>query len=461
MKTKILVLLSTIFLFWGCEEKTAPVFSAFEGKTLSIWAVGETDFLEALGKEFVSTLGTQNTKVQVLSFRNQQELETTLLNQMALGKGPDVLYTNDDWVTHNKEKIVSLVGDSGLSIEKFKIFFISASQGLINGDFILGVPLGVETLGMFYNREYLEERLDLETPPSTWEAFRDNVKMLTKQDNSLTRFSLSGAAIGRTDNIQYGGEIAENLLFQLTGNLFDQSGEAIFATNTGVTAEGKPINFGLDALNFFLSFATPNHQNFSWNELLAEANSEGKDFTAFITGKTSFVFGTSQDFNKLLDLQKETQSKGEKTISEHNIAIAAFPQFSEKSSERHILASLKVLTVPHSTQDPDFAWSFLKFAIRKENLRGFSDTTRLVSADKELLLEQEADATLNVWAHQAQWATTRNYPISMKDVLGELASLINNIHQGKIVTSTGLTRLQEQFRTQWHRIQALRQALAL
>lgn len=459
MKTKIFALLGVVLLLWGCEKKPQTIFPEFEGKLLQIWTTGDGGFMDALGREFVATLGTENTTMKVVSFENQKELENTLLDALAEGAGPDVIFSDSDWIVQNPTKIIPLSGDESLTPEKFRRIFIPAAESLIRNQSLLAIPLHIDTLGILYNKEYFEQYLDQTDPPSDWGSFHQVVRSLTKQDNSLNRFSLSGAAIGRVDNIIHGIEIFENLLTQTIGELFDTEKNPQFSQKTGVTPEGKRIDYSLDVLNYFLSFADPTHPNFSWNTLLAKENSSDKDFLSFIKGETALIFGTLRDFQYIQSLITTLREEGETTISPHNIGIAPFPQFETKGAGEALVGKLQVLAVPISSREPTLAWKFLKFAMREENLRGYADVTQTISAHNEILLEQQSDPAKGIFAKQSVVAHVPKYPFAREEVLQSFAQLINDTQQGKVTPSTGLARLAEQFSQKLQRRKTLFQHL--
>ncbi|MCF7830467.1 extracellular solute-binding protein [Candidatus Gracilibacteria bacterium] len=433
MKKGFCLLLFSFFL-WGCEKKEVPLFVFEPGTELKIWTSTEPEFWEALGREFVAKINVPNLEVEITSFENETELQEVFLHSLAVGKGPDVIFTDGNFIAENKSKFVPLTNDESLTIEKFKRIFVPASHNLfIDDQNLTGVPIGIDTLALIYNTEHLE---GLEIP-ETWEEFKEVSKNLTKTDNSLARISRSGSALGRVDNVRRGVEVLENLLVQMVGNLFSEDSlEAVFAQNQGVTSQGKRIQFGLDALNFFLSFARTPHPNFSWNNLYAD-----NDFEAFLQGKVSMIFGNSRDLALLY--YNITERGG--TISENHVKVSFFPQFEapEKSSVRQVLADIYALGVARSTDKDILAWEFLKFAVQKENLRGFFQVTKLPASRVDLLLEQEAET--EVFARQAKLALGQSLPLERSKFQTGLKEMVQSINLGKETVEEGFTRLQEEF----------------
>jgi len=279
-KTLFFILFMGIFLA-GCEKKV-PLSEPFSGE-LEIWTAEAPDFFEALGREFVSALETSEITIKVVSFKEEKELQEALIQSLANGKGPDVIVSDTDFIFHEKQLFVPRMMDESFSAEYLtKSFLPSSLKGLLFGEALLGVPIGIDSLAMISNTEQVP------VPPKTWDEFRTVVKELTKPDNSFQRFSHSGSAIGRIDNIHRGMELLENILFQMAGKLFSENEkEAVFAQNQGVSSDGKRVNSAFEAFRFFIDFALPTSSHVCWNEFLASEYSDEKEWRPFLEGRVN------------------------------------------------------------------------------------------------------------------------------------------------------------------------------
>ncbi len=459
MKKIAIFLCLSVFVLVGCEKKT-PELPPISGD-LKVWVSDNEAYWDALSREFVSLFQSPNLTVEVIPFESDEELQATFLNALAEGRGPDVIFTDSDWIAHNTGKLVPLVEDESLTVEKFQQFFVpSATEMLVHHGMIWGVPISVDTLAVVYNAGHFAEVFGEEVGVGeTWEAFRKQVEALNKRDNSFQRFARSGAAIGRTDNVVRGSETFLNLLVQLTGELFSEDGmEAIFANNKGVTATGERVDFALQALKFYLGFANPSISYHSWNELLADSESEQKDFGTFVSGDVSMVFAMASDIPDIEALF----AKGGDTMPQNDVRIGFLPQFEslDKTASREVLATVQGLAVSVSSAKPQLAWQFLKFAISPANLQGFFQSSDIPSPHIELLIQQESEPNMEIFVRQAKMAQGHLFPFPRTKIIKTFETMISHIQKKKATPAEGLSQGDAMLTKQLQRRSILLQLLS-
>ncbi len=453
-KIFILTFIVCVGLFsTACEKKDLTQGSLVPaGQTLKfkIWTVGEGKFLNALMQEFTVAMQSSGIEVSVLSFPSDEELQDFLIDQMAEGGGADVILTDGDWIAQNTKKLFPLENDETFTVEKFQNTFVrAANEILVQNNKIYGIPLGVDSLAVFYNDEYLVDHLlDRNSPAEVWTEFRSDVEKLSKEDNSFERFLVSGGALGRVDNLNYGVDILENLMVQMGVQLFSpDSSKAVFTQQMGVTSEGKRRNFATEAVQFFTSFADPRYKNFSWSEFLANPNSVNKDLETFVNGKTAMIFGYSGDLVKIKNLIKELKGQGNMVISDKNVRVAFFPQFeaADVSTSREIIGRVRALAIPRTSENSEIAWKFLKFVIQKDNLKSFNDFSGLPTPRLDLIKEQESIPHLGVFVRQAKFARSNFIPISRSEFQMGFKNLVSGINSGKMAIEASLKNLENQW----------------
>ncbi|MBT3349497.1 extracellular solute-binding protein [bacterium] len=446
----VVVLLILGFSFSACKKRDVGMAGMLpEGTVLKmqIWTAQEPDFIAALGREFLSVAQTPGLQVHVISFDSDAELQHELAEKMAEGRGPDVIFTAGDWIHQNSKKLVPLLQDETFSAQNFQNTFVhAAAESMIFENQIWGIPMAVDSLAVIFNEEHLIDRLqDRNSPAATWTDFKSDVEQLTKTDNSITRFLVSGAAIGRADNLNYGVEILENLMLQIGTTFFEpENAVARFATSAGVMSDGTRANLGEEALQFFVSFASPKYKNFSWNELIATSETSGRDFAPFLQGKVSMIFGKSRDLKFLKKLSGEQDRSGEKLISEKNIKVAFLPQFEDpaQTHTRDVVADVWAFAVPRGAQNEEMSWSFLKFSGKKENAVSFHNSTLLPTARLDLIAEQGDEPNLGIFARQAKFSKNNFVPISRDTFSQEFSKLIFALNENQVSIETGLKNLE-------------------
>ncbi len=92
---------------------------------------------------------------------------------------------------------------------------------------VFGLPLGVDTLAVFYNRDLLNAA-GIATPPATWTQFQEAVVKLTRVSAGDV-IAQSGAALGTSRNVERAFDILSLLMLQNGTEMTDVRGFANFA----------------------------------------------------------------------------------------------------------------------------------------------------------------------------------------------------------------------------------------
>lgn len=452
---KILLLsLFSPLILWGCEKKQGPVTNpdgslADSGiqTELTLWTDEEDDFFTAVGREFLTALADPTVSFDVVEFESAEVLHDFLLESLAEGTGPDLIYTSGSWVHNNTGKLLPRLGDEGFRPDGFRQTFVrSASESLIVDEEIYGVPLGVDSLALFYNEEHVLDRLpNRNTPGKTWDQIQNDAEALSVTDNSFERFATAGLALGRLDNILHGYAVLENLMLQSNVSFLTPDGKDVAFHQTVSSRDGRPLNLGDDVLNFFTSFADARFKHVSWSNFLAQPESKHKDLESFMRGKVSMVFGYSHDWETLEDIRENLKSARQKTVASDNIRVAFFPQAQgvEFGETRKVIGEVHALAVPRSTSSSDLSWRFMKFMVRKENMQAFFDETLLPTPRVDMLVEQEGHPQVGLFVRQAKFARAQNLSpaLDRMHLKQGFESLVASINDGKISINKGLQAL--------------------
>lgn len=439
--------LAIVFLS-GCERRVQPNAPGETAKNgiieLKIWTTAEPRFFESLGREFASQIGAANLRFKVVSFAEEVEMQQVLVNALAEGLGPDIVYTEGEWLASNPRKLTLAKLEAGFTPDNFKNTFVqSANDTLLLGDTgIIGVPMSVDSLALIFNEELITDRLpDRNTPALTWEGLREDTTVLSKKDNSFERFTLSGVALGRTDNLNYGAEIIENIMLQSGVEFFDSTRTlATFDKSESVMAGGRKVNAGVEAVNYFTSFADERYKNYSWNSALADSTSSDKDLRTFALRKTSMVFAKAEDLPRLQALIDDLKASNQDPIDDNHIRVTFLPQVEDPSisPNRKVVGSVKALAVTRNTKHPDTAWRFLKFAIQKDNLQKWHEETLIPSPRLDLLLEQEQVPLVGIYVRQAKFARANLMPLPKVFFYEALKPGIEAVNAGRMSTERAL-----------------------
>jgi len=150
---------------------------------------------------------------------NHTEYREKLIRGLGQGDAPDIFALHNTWLPIFREHIVPAPKDL-FAVENFlEIYpevvafdFIRKEENSeVNDELtIYAVPLAIETLGLFYNKDHFANA-GLNRAPVTWEDILDYTRLLT-QYNDSGHISLSGIVLGSAGNINRSIDILSLLM---------------------------------------------------------------------------------------------------------------------------------------------------------------------------------------------------------------------------------------------------------
>ena len=416
MRNKILVLL-LIFSFlltsgFGCKGADKVTQEAMKPVTLNYWRVwdGPDAFAEIIAK-YKQLHPYVNINYRKLRYN---EYEKELLEALAEDKGPDILSLHNTWIkkyqsklaplpaqitmvypvakgTIKKEIVQELRTTKSLTFRDLKNNFVDAVYADVvfpfrdektgkTSESIFGLPLALDTLVMYYNRDLLNNA-GIAEPPIYWnQEFQQAVKKLTKQDTA-GKIIQSGVALGGSKNVERSSDILSILMMQNGAVMADENGNVVFNQIPAALKEQK-YSPGLEALRFYTDFSNPAKEVYSWNSSLDNS------LEMFIAGKLALFFGYAYHLPTI-------KARAPKL----NFAIAKLPQI-EGNLGNINFANYWVEAVSNKSKYINEAWDFIQFATKAEQTKLYLTKTKKPTALRSLINEQIEDEDISVFANE-------------------------------------------------------------
>ena len=315
--------------------------------------------------------------------KNAADYEQELLNAFASGTGPDIFSIHNDWLPKQADKI-SPMPQSLLSIRNYRETFVDvASNDFVASNNIYAVPLALDTLALYYNKDLLGSA-GIAQPPATWPEVVAASQKMTKA-GSAGSFLQSGIALGTSNNINRAVDII-NLLMLQNGTQFysDDLKQARFdQTQTNPDSSSGSFNPGATALAFYTQFADPSKVTYTWN------SKADLSLDAFVQGKVAMMLSYAY-------IQPMIKSRAPNL----NWGVSDMPQVSEDSTKINF-ANYWGESVSKSSPAAAVAWDFLNFLTQKPVLEKYYLKHKQVAPRKDMLVSQAADSEIGVFAEAA------------------------------------------------------------
>lgn len=454
-KISILALLSILLVSsgFGCKPNNSVTNKAMEPVTLRYWRVldGPDAFEEIIAK--YSAIHPY-IKVEYRKLR-LDEYENELLNALAEDRGPDIFSIHNTWIRKYQTKIEALPPSTtmvypvekgsikkeivnelrtapSLSVGQVKDLFVDVvgKDVILEDGKIYGLPLSVDTLAMFYNKDLLNNA-GISEAPKYWDGeFLQTVKKLSKQDPKRGLIQ-SGLAMGGSENIERYTDILSLLMMQNGAVMINDANKVSFHLVPEVS-RNTAYNPGLEALRFYTDFANPGKESYSWN------NELNNSLEMFSSGNLALMFGYSYHAPIIRAAAPKL-----------NFSVANFPQIQGSNSQVSInFANYWVETVSKKSQHINEAWNFLQFISDAEQVKIYLEKSQKPTALRSLVSGQRSDDNIGVFADQVLTARSWYRGSNVKAAEQAFAQMIdaalanNEIDLLKIITS-GATRIQQ------------------
>jgi ABC-type glycerol-3-phosphate transport system substrate-binding protein len=330
-----------------------------------------------------------------------------------------------------KELQTTKVVVPSITLQQLQSQFVDVvSEDVVRNGQIYGLPLALDTLVLYYNKDLLRGANILE-PPKTWTQLATvYAPRLTIADEE-GKIVQSGIALGTGKNTSHAADIVSLLLLQ--DGVAMNPGDGSVRLNDSVNAEGT--NLGVNALSYYTSFADKDKSSYSWNAEQPES------LEAFIRGKTTMYIGYGYD-------RQQIEAK-----SSVNFGIAPIPHLSMDGKDGYLTSTgtplqanfgnYSVLSVFQRSPHVNEAWNFIQYITKQDAIaRAYIAATGRVAALRSILSEQTNDPDRGVLAQQAisvrSWYHGRNATATEQYIIDMIDSIVSK--KATIEEAMGLAR---------------------
>ncbi|MFZ6015548.1 MAG: ABC transporter substrate-binding protein [Patescibacteria group bacterium] len=400
----------------GCTKgPDKATVDASQPKKLTIWAVVDDRDPYA---DLIEEYQTAHPHISITYKRFRlEEYEDLLIDAFAEDRGPDIFMIHNTWVgkylpkiepmpaftkmvytiveggyTNRKETLI-LQNEKSITLREVrdnypdvvgkdvirKINTASAGEAAFIEEKVVGLPMSVDTMAMFVNKDILNSA-GIPTIPNEWSAFQATMNRIVQVDTE-GEIIQAGAALGTSNNIDRASDILSVLMMQAGTQMTTDEGYPTFALMPEVLSQIRDEIPAVQALRFYLDFANEEKNVYSWNASMPDA------LDAFVQGRLAYYFGYSYDLAAI-------KARAPKL----NLSIARLPQI-EGSPEVNF-ANYWVWTVSDKSKETETAWNFINFLTRVENEQKYLDESRKPPAHRSLIEKYLDDEELGVFASQ-------------------------------------------------------------
>ncbi|OGJ11239.1 hypothetical protein A2565_00840 [Candidatus Nomurabacteria bacterium RIFOXYD1_FULL_36_19] len=299
--------------------------------------------------------------------------------------------------------------------------FIDGASIYLTQNGVLGYPLLVDPLVLYYNKDMLSNE-NIVYPPATWDELFDLSSKLIKKNKDGT-ISQSMIALGQYDNVNHTKDILSMLLLQSNNPIAVPVDKGYRSTIKDTASDGSnPME---QIVNFFLEFSNPSNVSYSWNRSMPNS------LDMFTSGKLAFYIGYGSELfniesvnpNLSFNVAEVPQTKGMNIRRTYGNIHSVF--VSKKSANVATAQSVSAMMT-----DPAF-------------LKELSIRTSLPTASRSLLKDKPADPYLSTFFDSA--IISRSWLDPNKDQTDSIfKELIENSLSNKLSVSSSISKAYNQ-----------------
>jgi len=358
--------------------------------TLEYWTVfDDVDALRAAVEKFRANHPQIHVNIRQV---RAEELYPRLVEALAEDKGPDIISIRNRWIKTFQSKLSPMpasTNDTTVVVQKGQF----SSQTIVNSSpravvnlasldreyvkavkddvvvdgQIYGLPLSLDTMAVYYNKDLLD-RSGVPEPPKTWEEFQAAVKKINKYDKSTNKIIQSGTALGTGYNIPGADDILYALFRQSGVNFSTKSGQALFNLSPGGRGVETP---SMSVINFYTDYANSTRDTYSWNGDMENA------LDRFVNGSVGFFFGYSYNYAQIKARAPQ-------------LNFEVLPLFQLNPDKPVNVANYWVQTVVGKSPNKNEAWNLIDYLTHSKITKDYLDATgrptalrTFISAQKE------------------------------------------------------------------------------
>lgn len=355
--------------------------------------------------------------------KDSRTLEADLIEALAAGRGPDLILAPQELIFKHADKLTPFSYDQ-IERRRFTDTFIEEGDLFLYPAGVVALPLAVDPLLLYYNRDFLNTAR-IVNPPRDWKELETQNKALTQADarSNITR---SAIALGTFSNINNAKDILALLILQAGNPLVMRGGDGAWRVTIAEDFLGTGDQQAALATTFFNRFSDSSNLLYSWNSALPEAQQ------MFIRNSLAMYLGYASEYDLIRRQNPQI-----------NFDLAPVPQPSESTRGDITLGRLYGLAVLRASPKAAAAAQAAVLLAWSNYAKDWSDLMRLPPTRRDLLAVRPADPVAAAFYDSALIAHGW-YDLNITATAGILRNLAESVRQQRVEVGSALAQTQRQ-----------------
>jgi ABC-type glycerol-3-phosphate transport system substrate-binding protein len=407
-----------VLIFSGAIPLPGGKDAGIAGKVV-IWGT----FPNSVLTDSIDSIGLENKNLNLVYFKKEASTyQQDLIEAFANGKGPDLFIVTPDMIQRNNNFIYKIPYAS-YPKKTFTDSFIDGASIYLDNDGIVGLPLVVDPIVLYYNKDILTNE-GIVNPPKTWDELFTINSTLTKRENNGTILS-SMIALGQYNNVNNAKDILATLLLQ-NNNPIVRKNETSYVSVLNSNPMSLTVSPVDAVLTFFTQFSNPSNTAYSWNGSLPTS------LDMFTGSKLAFYIGRASELFNIESVNPNL-----------SFDITQIPQIKD-STTKSTFGELYAVVVSNKSTNMNSAFQVAGKLSTGDSAKSLSVATSLPPASRALLSDKPTDNSyLFTFFNSALISKSWSDPDKNKSDL-IFKELIENILSNRASMSESINKAQGQ-----------------
>ncbi len=264
----------------GTTEEVGPVL---------IW--GTLD--QAPFEQVISSMAEDDRRLAQVAYERHdaRNFYNDLANAIASGRGPDLILISQEYLVQHADKVLPIPYED-LPRRTFEDSFIDEGSLFLTDQGVLGIPIAVDPLVMYWNKDMVAAA-GYALAPQYWDELFTLAERITKRDDA-NNIQKSVIAFGEYQNVAHAKDILAALILQAGGEITYRDSQGRIVPSLASTNAEKTQQPAQSALRFYTEFANPSKsKTYSWNRSLPNSRD------AFAAGDVALYIGFASELGLL------------------------------------------------------------------------------------------------------------------------------------------------------------------
>lgn len=376
--------------------------------TVSIWG----DLPPESFNEVLRSIRTVDSGFNTVSYRYipPENFDNEFVNALADQEPPDALFISQERLVQHRSRLEPIPYET-IPLRDFRSTYIDGAEIFALSDGIYGIPVAVDPLVLFWNRDIFATNGLLQAPKTWEEVVNTTVPTVLVRDFNRN-IQTAGIAMGEYRNIQNAFPVLSLLAIQGGSSLVTEDKGIYRIRLNEVASQVVAIQPFTSAATFFTNFSNTSNTLYSWNRALR------LDRDMFLSEDLAMYFGFASEGR---DLAAKNPNL--------SFDIAEVPQ-GESATIRRTYGKFYAFAIPKASTNKNGTFLALQKLASAEYAKPLVDGYSLVPAHRSLLIGGSNDIYGRV-AYQAAPSARAWLNPTMTSVASILTEMVEDINANR------------------------------